>query len=201
MSSVLVVAIALLLGTGGAFEAIVVLVVFGIVAVAVALIQHGCGPDRGLYSLIKRGSETTAQTTVRLVVLLLVGLGVLAIVFDLDVVLGAFAAGFVLRRTLPKATNRWNTSWTGWPSACSFRSSSSPRAWRSIPVRWPPEPMALIAFVVLILIVRGGPIFLGSLLERDPLAARGPSPDPTACASRSRCDRPAESSSQSLPSP
>ena len=37
----------------------------------------------------------------RLVVLLLVTLGAAATIFDLDLVLGAFAAGFVLRALLP----------------------------------------------------------------------------------------------------
>ena len=60
--------------------------------------------------IIRAGSETTAQTTVRLTVLLLVGLSVLAEVFELDVVLGAFAAGFVLRRPSPAVTSRWRTS-------------------------------------------------------------------------------------------
>jgi hypothetical protein len=54
-----------------------------------------------MHHLIVGSSETTAQITVRLVLLLLISLGALAIAFDLDVVLGAFAAGFVLRRALP----------------------------------------------------------------------------------------------------
>jgi Kef-type K+ transport system membrane component KefB len=58
-------------------------------------------PGSRTHQLIVGSSETTAQITVRLVLLLLISLGALAIAFDLDVVLGAFAAGFVLRRALP----------------------------------------------------------------------------------------------------
>jgi Kef-type K+ transport system membrane component KefB len=97
-----VVAMALLLGTRGSLESVVVLAVFGIAAVAVSVFSTRLKPGSSLHSLIRSGSETTAQTTVRLVVLLLVGLGLLALAFDLDVVLGAFAAGFVLRRSLPE---------------------------------------------------------------------------------------------------
>jgi Kef-type K+ transport system membrane component KefB len=58
-------------------------------------------PGSRTHQLIVGSSETTAQITVRLVLLLLISLGALAIAFDLDVVLGAFAAGFVLRRAPP----------------------------------------------------------------------------------------------------
>jgi Kef-type K+ transport system membrane component KefB len=163
-----VVAIALLLGTGGAFEAIVVLVVFGMVAVAVAMVSTRLRPGSSLYSLIKRGSETTAQTTVRLVVLLLVGLGVLAIVFDLDVVLGAFAAGFVLRRTLPEGDESLEHKLDGLAFGLLIPIFFITSGMAIDPRAVAAEPMALIAFVVLILIVRGGPIFLASSLERDP---------------------------------
>jgi Kef-type K+ transport system membrane component KefB len=163
-----VVAIALLLGTGGSFEAIVVLVAFGMVAVAVAMVSTRLRPGSSLYSLIKRGSETTAQTTVRLVVLLLVGLGVLAIVFDLDVVLGAFAAGFVLRRTLPEGDESLEQKLDGLAFGLLIPIFFITSGMAIDPRAVAAEPIALFAFVVLILIVRGGPIFLASSLERDP---------------------------------
>ena len=162
-----VVAIALLLGTGGSFEAIVVLVVFGTVAAAVAMVSTRLRPGSSLYSLIKRGSETTAQTTVRLVVLLLVGLGVLAIVFDLDVVLGAFAAGFVLRRTLPEGDESLEHKLDGLAFGLLIPIFFITSGMAIDPRAVAAEPMALLAFVVLILVVRGGPIFLASSLERD----------------------------------
>ena len=163
-----VVAMALLLGTGGSFEAIIVLVVFGMVAVAVAMVSTRLRPGSSLYSLIQRGSETTAQTTVRLVVLLLVGLGVLAIVFDLDVVLGAFAAGFVLRRALPEGDESLEQKLDGLAFGLLVPIFFITSGMAIDPSALAAQPMALLAFVVLILIVRGGPIFLASWLERDP---------------------------------
>jgi hypothetical protein len=50
-------------------------------------------PGSRTHQLIVGSSETTAQITVRLVVLLLLSLGGLAIASDLDVVLGVLAAG------------------------------------------------------------------------------------------------------------
>jgi Kef-type K+ transport system membrane component KefB len=163
-----VVAMALLLGTGGSFEAIVVLAVFGAVAVAVAMASTRLRPGSSLYSVIKRGSETTAQTTVRLVVLLLVGLGVLAIVFDLDVVLGAFAAGFVLRRALPEGDESLEHKLDGLAFGLLIPIFFITSGMAIDPSALAAQPIALLAFVVLIIIVRGGPIFLASWLERDP---------------------------------
>lgn len=167
-----VVAMALLLGTGGSFEAIVVLAVFGMVAVAVAMVSTRLRPESSLYSLIEKGSETTAQTTVRLVVLLLVGLGVLAIVFDLDVVLGAFAAGFVLRRALPEGDESLEHKLDGLAFGLLIPIFFITSGMAIDPRALSAQPIALLAFVVLILIVRGGPIFLASWLERDPPGGR-----------------------------
>ena len=162
-----VVAMALLLGTGGSFEAIVVLAAFGIVAMAVAMVSTRLRPGSSLYSLIKGGSETTAQTTVRLVVLLLVGLSVLAMVFDLDVVLGAFAAGFVLRRALPEGDESLEHKLDGLAFGLLIPIFFITAGMAIDPDALAAEPIALLAFVVLILIVRGGPIFLASWLERN----------------------------------
>jgi Kef-type K+ transport system membrane component KefB len=163
-----VVAMALLLGTGGSFEAIVVLVVFGLVALAVAMVSTRLRPGSSLYSLIERGSETTAQTTVRLVVLLLVGLGVLAIAFDLDVVLGAFAAGFVLRRALPEGNESLEHKLDGLAFGLLIPIFFITSGMAIDPRAVADQPIALLTFVALILIVRGVPIFLASWLERDP---------------------------------
>jgi Kef-type K+ transport system membrane component KefB len=163
-----VVAMALLLGTGGSFEAIVVLVVFGLVALAVAMVSTRLRPGSSLYSLIERGSETTAQTTVRLVVLLLVGLGVLAIAFDLDVVLGAFAAGFVLRRALPEGNESLEHKLDGLAFGLLIPIFFITSGMAIDPRAVAEQPIALLTFVALILIVRGVPIFLASWLERDP---------------------------------
>ena len=51
--------------------------------------------------IVAEGADTTGQTTLRWSILLLIGLLVLAGEFGLDVVLGAFLAGAVLRRWAP----------------------------------------------------------------------------------------------------
>ncbi len=98
-----VVAMAVLLGAHGAAGSIILLLVLFAVAVLLTLpaarLRDGSSP---LMKIIRTGSDTTAQTGVRLTLLLLISLGVLALVFDLDLVLGAFAAGFVLRQAVPQ---------------------------------------------------------------------------------------------------
>ena len=56
---------------------------------------------RRLARIAREGADATSQTTLRLTILLLLGLLVLAGEFGLDVVLGAFLAGAVLRRWAP----------------------------------------------------------------------------------------------------
>ena len=114
-----IIAMAVLLGTAGPAEAVVAVIMFGLIAAAVTLPWRRVRQETSkMFSVIRAGSETTAQTTVRLTVLLLVGLSVLAEVFELDVVLGAFAAGFILRQAIPQATSSWRRSSTVSPSDC-----------------------------------------------------------------------------------
>ena len=97
-----VVAMAILLGTGGAGQAIVAIIMFGLIQLRSLPWRRLRRDTSKMFSVIQAGSETTGQTTVRLTVLLLVALCVLAELFELDVVLGAFAAGFVLRQAIPQ---------------------------------------------------------------------------------------------------
>lgn len=95
-----VLAISLLLTTKSFGMAVLSLVLFGAFALLFAKIPTLLRTDRVL-SVIERGQETSAQTLVRLTALLLVALLALAEGFDLDVVLGAFIAGIIIRQLIP----------------------------------------------------------------------------------------------------
>jgi Kef-type K+ transport system membrane component KefB len=95
-----VLAISLLLTTKSFGMAVLSLVLFGAFALLFAKIPTLLRTDRVL-SVIERGQETSAQTMVRLTALLLVALLALAEGFDLDVVLGAFIAGIIIRQLIP----------------------------------------------------------------------------------------------------
>jgi Kef-type K+ transport system membrane component KefB len=163
-----VVAMAILLGTGGAGQAVVAIIMFGLIALAVTLPWRRLRRDTSkMLSVIQAGSETTGQTTVRLTVLLLVALCVLAELFDLDVVLGAFAAGFVLRQAIPQGDeqleHKLNGLAFGMLIPVFFVTSGMAIDARAVAA----APTVLIIFVLLIVAVRGLPVFVASRLERD----------------------------------
>ncbi len=95
-----ILAISVLLSTQGASISLLLLVAFGAIAVVLGLLPHRFASAR-LAQDFARGNDTTAQTAVRWTALLLVALLVLADDFGLDTVLGAFAAGLILRQVLP----------------------------------------------------------------------------------------------------
>jgi Kef-type K+ transport system membrane component KefB len=163
-----VIAMAVLLGTGGPAEAVVAVIMFVVIAAAVTLPWRRVRQETSkILHLIRAGSETTAQTTVRLTVLLLVGLSVLAQVFDLDVVLGAFAAGFILRQALPRGDEQLEKKLNGLAFGLLIPIFFVTSGMAIDPRAVGAEPLALVLFVVMIMVVRGLPVFLSSKLERE----------------------------------
>jgi Kef-type K+ transport system membrane component KefB len=162
-----VVAMALLLSSKGTLASIGVLAIFALLALVFTLPSARLRPGSRTHQIIVGGSETTAQITVRLVVLLLISLGALAIAFDLDVVLGAFAAGFVLRRALPEGNQSLEHKLEGLAFGLLipifFITSGMAIEPRAIAA----DPLGLAIFVLGILVIRGGPIYLSSRTERD----------------------------------
>ncbi|MBW8172920.1 cation:proton antiporter [Ornithinimicrobium sp. Arc0846-15] len=99
-----IIAMALLLSSHNIGSAAIVLVLFVILAAVVGRVpQHLLSKIPWLGGMLAAGSGGTSQMIVRAVVLLLISLMALAAAFELDVVLGAFAAGAILRRIGPDA--------------------------------------------------------------------------------------------------
>jgi Kef-type K+ transport system membrane component KefB len=98
-------AISLFLSGRSPFVAALVLLAFAVVAgAAIWLAARGAG--RGLHRAITATLHTSGQFGVRLVVLVLVALVSLSLVLDLDMLLGAFAAGVLSRLLLTGAPAR-----------------------------------------------------------------------------------------------
>jgi Kef-type K+ transport system membrane component KefB len=95
-----IVAIAIFLSASGAFLGLISLVVIAGVALLLTfvprLVRH-----KKIRSIVAEGEHATSQTTLRWTIFLLFALLVIAADFGLDVVLGAFLAGVVLRRWAP----------------------------------------------------------------------------------------------------
>lgn len=95
-----ILAISLLLSSTNPALALLSLLMFVAIALIVAHLPAHLSNDRML-QVVQRGHHSSSQTAVRLTILLLVTLLVIANRFGLDVVLGAFVAGVILRRYLP----------------------------------------------------------------------------------------------------
>lgn len=95
-----IVAIAIFLGTNGRFLGIVSLLAMAALAVLFTLAPRLVRSER-VAAILREGEHATSQTTLRWTIFLLFALLVVAADFGLDVVLGAFLAGIVLRRWAP----------------------------------------------------------------------------------------------------
>jgi Kef-type K+ transport system membrane component KefB len=95
-----ILAIAIFLSVNSRFSALISLAAIALVAGLLAVFPRFVHGGR-LAHIALEGADATSQTTLRLTILLLLGLLVLAGEFGLDVVLGAFLAGAVLRRWAP----------------------------------------------------------------------------------------------------
>lgn len=171
-----VLAIAFVLSTRSTWLTAVILLAFTAVAVATAIIPTRLRrKSQALVELMAAGSETNAQLTVRGVMVLLVGLVTLSAVFDLDIVLGAFAAGFALRFIIPAGDNslehKLNGIGYGFFIPLFFIVSGT----KIDPAAVMHQPLLLVLFIAMLLAVRGLPIFLSLSLRADTrtLPARG----------------------------
>jgi Kef-type K+ transport system membrane component KefB len=163
-----VIGMAVLLGTRGAFRSVVVLLVFAALAVGVTYATTRVLPGSRLHALVTAGQETTAQLTVRLVVLLLITLSLLAAAFQFDVVLGAFAAGFILRRVIPQGHRSLEHKLDGLAFGLLIPIFFVTSGMGIDPAAVAANPLVLLAFVVAIVVVRGGPILVATMTQRRP---------------------------------
>jgi Kef-type K+ transport system membrane component KefB len=92
-----IMAIALFLSANSEFVAIIALASIGILSSVLMLLSRGIR-GRALERIVLEGADTTAQSTVRWTIVLLLALLVTTGEFGIDAVLGAFIAGAVLRR-------------------------------------------------------------------------------------------------------
>lgn len=164
-----VVVMALLLSGRNLATALMVLVAFGAVAIALAFpwTRLDRGTSRTL-GYIRAGSETTGQTTVRLTLLLLVTLLALAAAFDLDAVLGAFAAGFILRRLIPEGDDDLEHKLNGLAFGLLIPVFFVTSGMAIDPRVVAEEPVVLLAFLLLILVARAVPVHVAARLQRGP---------------------------------
>lgn len=101
-----VLAMAILLSTRSNWQTAAILTAFLAICVAAAALP-ALSRRQGtrLYRFLEARANTTSQTFVRGTVMILIVLVAFSSLFDLDIVLGAFAAGFVLRFIAPEGSS------------------------------------------------------------------------------------------------
>ena len=155
-----VVAMALLLSTRTTLQSAIVLVVFAAIAITMAILSSRLKSWDRVEAFLHEGAETTQQTVVRVTVLLLVALTALSAVFNLDIVLGAFAAGFILRFIIPEGSKSLEKKLDGLAFGFFiplFFIVSGANIDLTAVVQ---SPDLLVFFIVLLLLIRALPIFI-----------------------------------------
>ena len=155
-----IIAISVLLGTQSSFVALISLGAFGLVAFGLATLPARLAGDR-VRAILERGHHTSSQTALRFTMLLLITLLALASDFGLDVVLGAFVAGIIVRRFSPPSEEsslqtKMEAIGFGFLIPLFFVVSGANLDIISIVE----SPGRLILYFVLLLVVRGIPQFL-----------------------------------------
>ena len=157
-----IVAISLFLTRRGEFVAIASILAVGVVAIILAVLPHVIG-DKRLRAIVRQGQRATSQTTLRWSIVLLLALLVAAGRFGLDVVLGAMLAGIVLRSwthriemDVTPLEGKLDAVGYGFFIPVFFVSSGMGLDVKSIAE----NPLRLLVFFVLLLVVRGLPSML-----------------------------------------
>lgn len=163
-----VLAMAVLLSSRSGWQTLLILLAFAAVAVACAVIPRKAKTDGSrVWAFLEEKADSTSQTMMRMTVLILVLLVALSSLFDLDIVLGAFAAGFVLRHITPVGSHSLETKLEG--AAYGFL----------IPIFFVvsgakinllavgEQPALLIWFIAMLLAVRAVPVYLALKADRE----------------------------------
>jgi Kef-type K+ transport system membrane component KefB len=154
-----IVAIAVFLSTEGAFLGLLSLVVIGGAALLFTIVPRLVRNEK-IRGIVSEGEHATSQTTLRWTIVLLFALLVIAADFGLDVVLGAFLAGVVLRRWAPgdvhSLEGKLDAVGYGFFIPVFFVASGMSLDLQSIIE----SPARLIVFFVLFLAIRGLPALL-----------------------------------------
>ncbi|MGZ4443149.1 MAG: cation:proton antiporter [Nocardioidaceae bacterium] len=164
-----IVGIAIFLSTDGKFLGLLSLLTMGLLALLLTYLPRLNTPE-WVHRVSREGEDATSQTTLRFTLFLLFVLLVIASEFGLDVVLGAFLAGIVLKRWAPgnigSLESKLDAVGYGFFIPLFFVASGMSLDLRSIAG----APMRLLVFFVLLLAVRGLPSLV--LYRRDLVLAQ-----------------------------
>lgn len=160
-----IIVMALVLSTRKTWVTLAILLAFALIAVLSAIVPRRLWEKSArLTRFVSRNADTNSQMTVRGVMLLLIGLVAVSALFDLDIVLGSFAAGFVLRFILPHGDESLERKLNGIGYGFFIPLFFIVSGMGINPAAVAQNPLILIAFIVMLLLVRALPIYIGMSL-------------------------------------
>lgn len=156
-----IVAIALLLSTRSSWQTLLILGAFALIAVIMAFIpKKAKAAGSKIAHFVKTRSNTTYQTMVRFTMLVLVLLLAISEIFHLDIVLGAFAAGFVMGAIIPEGDEELETKLNGAAYGFFIPLFFIVSGAKVNILAIGDNPVLLVIFIIALMMVRGIPVFI-----------------------------------------
>ncbi len=163
-----IVAIALLLSARSTWVTAGILLLFALIALFVGWRARSFRKTANkVYDFLVDRADSTSQTLVRLTVALLCGLVALSAIFELDIILGAFATGFILRYVAPEGNKSLEQKLEGigygFLVPIFFMVSGAGINLQALVA----APGLLMSFILLLIIIRFIPILISLALAKD----------------------------------
>ncbi len=161
-----VLAMAVLLSVRSHIATFVILGLFLLVCVLAAVLPARAKKQgHKIFQFLSANANTSSQTMMRVTVLLLVALVALSEIFDLDAVLGAFAAGFILRYIIPEGFKSLELKLDGIAYGffvpIFFIVSGAAIDIGAVAAK----PGLLLSFIIFLLLIRAVPVFIAMTLD------------------------------------
>ena len=153
-----ILAMAILLSTRTGWQTMLVLGAFLAICLLCAMLPtKALRTGHRLYRFLTENANTSSQTLMRLTTFLLIFLVTISALFELDAVLGAFAAGFILRYIIPDGSKSLEMKLEGvgygFLIPVFFVVSGAAINVRAVAGR----PALLVAFIVMLMLIRAVP--------------------------------------------
>lgn len=162
-----ILAMAILLSTRTGWQTMLVLGAFLAICLLCAMLPtKALRTGHRLYRFLTENANTSSQTLMRLTTFLLIFLVTISALFELDAVLGAFAAGFILRYIIPDGSKSLEMKLEGvgygFLIPVFFVVSGAAINVRAVAGR----PALLVAFIVMLMLIRAVPVYVALSLDK-----------------------------------
>ena len=162
-----ILAMAILLSTRTGWQTMLVLGAFLTICLLCAMLPtKALKTGHRLYRFLTENANTSSQTLMRLTTFLLIFLVTISALFELDAVLGAFAAGFILRYIIPDGSKSLEMKLEGvgygFLIPVFFVVSGAAINVRAVAGR----PALLVAFIVMLMLIRAVPVYVALSLDK-----------------------------------